>query len=390
MLLSDQTLNITPPPHLIFGVNAIRHLPEQIRLLGRTRALIVTDAGLVRAGLAQKVQAVLSEAKIESLNFEGVQPNPTIDNITAGSACLSGLDLDQIVVVALGGGSSMDTAKGIALHATNGGEVVNLDYRVSLPFPALPIIAIPTTAGTGSEQNSYGVITNPHTQRRFYVGNDSAQPKVAILDPELTIKLPPAATAATGMDVLSHALESLASRNANPYADAINLEVIHKVTHWLPLAYADGTQLEARAQMLLASSMVALAYRSGTGMGLAHAIGHALGGRLNVAHGMALSIVLGDVIRFNLAANALPYARAAWAMGVADPARSAIENAEAAAATVDGLAQVVGMKRPLASLGVTSDVIDLLVTDALEDVVLYNNPIQPTAEQVRAIIVKNC
>lgn len=389
MLLSERTLEIAPPPHLIFAAGAVRRLPEQVRRLGKTCALVVTDAGLVRAGVAQRVQAALSEAQIDVRLFDGVQPNPTPDNILAGSARLNDLALDQVVVVALGGGSSMDAAKGIALHATNGGEVTGLDYRNPLPHPALPIIAIPTTAGTGSEQNSYGVLNNPQTQRRFYVGNESAQPRVAILDPELTVGLPPGATAATGMDVLAHALESLASWNANPYADGINLEVIRLVSQWLPVAYAEGSNLEARAQMLLASSTVALAYRTGTGQGLAHAIGHALGGRLDLAHGLALSVVLADVMRFNARAGAPNYARAAFALGVGDPAQSEAENAEAAAAAVDALAHRVGMKRPLRALGVTDALVDSLVADALEDVVLYNNPVQPTADEVRAIIVKN-
>jgi len=388
--LSEQNLHITPPPALIFGVGGIQSLPEHVRALGGEQAFIVTDKGLVKAGLAAQVEAVLSAAGLAVSVFDGVEPNPTTDNIAAGSAQVRGLDLQKMVIVALGGGSAMDAAKGIALHATNPSvDVVDLDYRTELPNPALPLIAVPTTAGTGSENNTYGVITNPQAGRKFYVGNPSAQPKIALLDPKLTLGLPPFPTATTGIDTLIHAIESLASRNANPYADGINLQVIGMVGQWLPRAFADGHDLEARSQMLLASSIVALAYRSGTGMGLCHAIGHSLGGRLNVAHGLGLAIVLADVLRFNLPVSAAKYARVAFALGVGERGHSDEANAEAAIRAIEELVAGVKLNLKLREVGVTEALLDTLVTDSLEDIVLYNNPRQPSADDVRAILVKN-
>lgn len=390
--LAERKLNISPPPHTIFGVGAARQLPDLVRSLGAHKAFIITDPGLVRAGVAGKIQDILSSGGIAHAIFDGVDPNPHNANIQAGSAAVHAAGMTDAVIVALGGGSAMDTAKGVALHVTNGGEVAGLDYRNPLSHPALKIIAVPTTAGTGSEQNTYGVITDLEAGRKYYVGNESAQPKIALLDPELTIGLPRNPTAWTGMDTLIHAIESLASWNANPYADGIDLQVIGMVGEWLPKACANPADIEARSQMLLASSIAALAYRSGTGMGLVHAIGHSLGGRLNAPHGQALSIVLADVLRFNCHAPAAQakYARVAFALKVGDTSKSEAENAQAAINCIEQLVQSVGITQTLRDLGVTSDaILEQLVVDSLEDVVLYNNPIQPTAEDVRAILRKH-
>ncbi len=387
-LLSEQSLTIEPPPALVFGVDSIKQLPAHVRTLGKSKVFLVTDKGLVKVGIIDQVATILSAANIPAHIFDGVEPNPTTDNIAQGSAALSALgDLDNTVVVAIGGGSAMDAAKGIALHVTNNGPVLDLDYRVDPKQPGLPLIAIPTTSGTGSETNTYGVITNLDTHRKFYVGDGSVQPKVAILDPKLTVGLPPAATAATGMDVLTHAIESLSSRNANPFADGIDLYVIGVVYKWLPKAVADGSDMEARSQMLLAAHTVGVAYRSGTGFGVCHAIGHSVGGRLNTPHGLALSILLPDVLRFNLPACTEKYAQAAFAMGVGDSSKSLLENANAAIDAIQQLAETVGMYKKLHEVGCTPELVPILVQDSLDDVVIYNAPRQPTADQVRDIIL---
>jgi alcohol dehydrogenase len=384
-ILSEQTLMITPPPTLIFGVDCINELPEQIKALGKSSAFIVTDKGLMKAGIVDQVTAILSDAGIGFSIFDGVEPNPTTDNIKQGSVMLR--DAGDVAVVAIGGGSAMDAAKGIALHAVNPGPVVNLDYRVDPKKPGQPIIAIPTTSGTGSETNTYGVITNLENHRKFYVGDTSVQPKVAILDPKLTLGLPPSATAATGMDVLTHAIESLSSRNSNEFADGIDLHVIGMVAKWLPRAVSDGSDLEARAQMLLAAHIVGVAYRSGTGFGVVHAIGHSIGGRLGTPHGMALSILLPDVLRFNLPVCAEKYAQVAFAMGVGDTAKSAEANANAAIDAIQKLAETVGMYKKLRDVGCTPELVPILVRDSLDDVVIYNAPRQPSADDVRDLIL---
>src|SRR5204863_3437055 len=211
--------------------------------------------------------------------FDAIDPNPGTASIERGSGRLRTFlgDHRDVVVVALGGGSAMDSAKVVALHAPNQRAVMSLGYHDETLTPGVPVIAIPTTAGTGAETNTYGVITDESVGRKGYVGHESVLPRMAILDPELTIGLPPAPTAATGVDAMTHSLESLLSANPNPFAEAIALGVIRTVAEWLPRAIEDGTNLEARSRMLLAAPYRGVGQQSGTGVGAVHAIGHAIG-----------------------------------------------------------------------------------------------------------------
>ena len=239
--------------------------------------------------------------------------------------------------MAVGGGSPIDAAKGIALAAVNPERGRALDYRSAFAAAALPIVAVPTTAGTGAETNAFGVVTDPQTRRKFYVGHASSLPAAAILDPELTVGLPPSATAATGMDALIHALESYLSRRANPWSDGIALQVIRMIGVNLPRAFADAADREARAQMLLAAHLAGVGMAT-TGLGICHAIGHSLGGRFGIAHGVALTLVLPQVLRFNLVACEERLADVAFALGAGNTARPTAGNATAAIDAVTGLA----------------------------------------------------
>lgn len=279
----------------------------------------------------------------------------------------------------------MDAAKGISLGAVNPQRGIGLDYTSTFEQLALPIIAIPTTAGTGAEVNAFGVITDVASHRKFYVGHDSALARAAILDPDLTVGLPAGATAATGMDALTHALESYLSVRANPYSDGIALQVISTVAAFLPRAVADGSDIEARAELLLASHIAGVGF-SHTGLGLVHGIAHPLGGQFNIPHGLALCIVIEAVLRFNLAARQERIARVAFALGVGDTEASASQNAAAAITGIAELAARVGMTGPLSKFGVTVDALPSLAADTLADSVTVNNPIQPTADDVIRIL----
>ncbi|HET7480304.1 MAG TPA: iron-containing alcohol dehydrogenase, partial [Rubrobacteraceae bacterium] len=285
------------------------------------------------------------------------------------------------------GGSSMDAAKGISLHAANGGSVLELDYRNTPERPGFPVIAVPTTAGTGSETNGFGVIMDHASGRKFYAGHASVRPEVAVLDPLLTVGLPPAATAATGVDALTHALEALMSRNGNPYAEGLALQVIRMVATWLPVAVRDGDDVEARSRMLMAAHLAGLAFGSGTGLGLCHAIAHSISARLEAAHGVALASVLPQVMAFNLPASADELALAATSLGVSDPGAGLEANAAAAVEAVERLvAEVMGRLTP-GSLGVTGDVLPVLVRDTIEDGVISNTPRMPSPEEVESLLV---
>ena len=330
-------LDPMPPAH--FGAGAVDAVAAVVRGTGCQAAVIVTDRGLAGTAVVASVAGALAAGGIPVTVFSGVRPNPTTADVAAGADTVAAVAAGggRPAVVAVGGGSSIDAAKGIAVAAVNPERGRDLDYRRTFSQPALPLVAVPTTAGTGTETNPFGVITDPVTQRKFYVGAATARPAAAILDPELTASLPPGGTAATGMDALVHALESCMSRRANPWAEGIALQAIRMISAHLARAVTDGGDLEARSQMLLASHLAGIAFAS-TGLGICHAIGHALGGRFDIAHGVALTMVLPGVLRFNLPACGERLAAVAFALGAGDTARDAGWNADAAIEAVAALA----------------------------------------------------
>lgn len=382
-MLADTQLVITPKPAAYFADGAVARLPELVRAAGRASAVIATDRTLADSEVIARVKSVLTEGGIQVAVFDGVRPNPTTDDIDAGAALVHGAGEPAIVPV--GGGSAMDAAKGIALAAANPQRGRDLGYGTEFAHPALPLIAVPTTAGTGAETNGFGVITDTATRRRFYVGHASAMPRAAILDPRLTIGLPPAPTAATGMDALTHAIESYLSVRANPWSDGIALQVIKMVSAYLPRAHAEGTDLEARAQLLLAAHMAGVGMAV-TGLGICHGIGHPLGGRFDIAHGVALTMLLPHVLRYNLPVRPERTADIAFALGVGDTTVSLSSNIDAAIAAVERLAGTVGITGRLAGFGVTEDDFATLAADALDDAVMANTPRPPEASDIHGIL----
>lgn len=381
--IAEIELVLDQKPTAHFGAGSVRKVGELAKAEGAKKALVITDSFIAQSDIRKKIEESLSQAGIAVEVFDGVTPNPTTACVDAGSDFAAKSDAD--ILIAVGGGSSMDTAKGVSLGAKNPQRGIGLDYQTQFEKPGLPIIAIPTTAGTGSEVNAFGVITDETTHVRFYVGHSSALAKAAILDPELTLGLPPKATAATGMDAMIHAVESYLSIRNNPYSDGIALQTIEMVMKNLPTAYKDGSDLEARANMLLASHIVGVGF-SHTGLGLVHGIGHSLGGHFNVPHGVALCTVLEEVLRFNLPARQARMAKIAQALGVAETTKSEAENAEQAIQTLVQLAKEVGLASKLSEHGITDADLPLLAKTAVEDAVTLNNPIKPTEQDVLGIL----
>lgn len=384
-LLKDTELVLDPKPAAHFGLGSVAKVGQLAKEQGAKKALIVTDPFLAGSDITTKVKVSLEAAGIEVEVFGGVTPNPTTACVDEGSDVATKAKAD--ILIALGGGSSMDTAKGVSLGATNPERGIGLDYTTNFAKAGVPIIAIPTTAGTGSEVNAFGVITDEATHRRFYVGHSSALAKAAILDPELTVGLPPKATAATGMDALVHATESYLSIRPNPYSDAIALGVIKMVVENIETAVTNGSDLEARSQMLLASHIAGVGF-SHTGLGLVHGIGHALGGGFNIPHGNALCIVLEEVLRYNLPVRAQRMADVAFALGVGKTENNASANAEAAIAKIAQLVESVGLKATLSDYKITEADLDALAETTLADAVTINNPQKPSHEDVVAIMKK--
>jgi len=375
--------SIRPPGRIEFGAGAVRRLPGSLRTLGQHRAFLVSDPGVRDAGLVDRVLATLAEEGVEAAVFAEVEPNPTLDTVAEAAALAR--EFGPAAVVALGGGSSMDAAKGVALLTGNGGDLTALDFGDG-HSPARPLVAIPTTAGTGAETNGFGVIADPAARRKIYIGNSSLTPKVAILDPELTVGLPAPATAATGTDALVHGVESLTSRGRNPVSEGYAHQAIRLVHRWLPIAVTDGANLEARANLLLGAHLAGLALTV-SGLGLVHGIGHAVTAYTGAAHGVALAAVLEPVLRFNTeGGSARCYAEIAFDLGVGDPGAPAAANAAAAIAELCRVPERTGCYTSLRALGCTEAQLPDLARTALADPVTANNPSQPSQTQLTALI----
>jgi alcohol dehydrogenase len=280
----------------------------------------------------------------------------------------------------------MDTAKAVSLHVRNEGDVLTLGYHDPRLLHGLPLVAVPTTAGTGAETNTYGVITDEAAGRKAYVGHASVLPVASVLDPVLTVGLPPAPTAATGVDAMTHALESLVSRNPNPFAEAIALFVIRTVAEWLPRAVKDGANLEARSQLLLAAHLAGLGQASGTGVGAVHAIGHALGTRGKLPHGTALAAVLPEVLATYLEVRERELALVGVALSVASAGEPPAEAATAAIAGVKTFLERISQRRTLLQLGIGRDLEASIVADALDDAAIDNSPRLPSADEIAGIL----
>ena len=385
--LTGTRIVYTPLPAAHFGAGTIAALPAVVRGTGGQAVALVTDEALAATPVVAAATAALAAEGLPAAVFTGVHPNPTTEDVAEGAAMVAALAVGDtaVTVAAVGGGSVIDAAKGIALAAVNPQRGRALDYRSTFARTALPLVAVPTTAGTGAETNAFGVVTDARAGRKFYVGHASTLPAAAILDPDLTLGLPAAGTAATGMDALTHALESYLSRRANPWSDGIALQVMRMVSAHLPRAVADGADREARSQMLLAAHLAGAAMAS-TGLGVCHAIGHSLGGRFGIPHGAALSVVLPQALGFNLAVCQDRLADVAFALGVGDTAAGQARNAEAAIDEVTALRDRVGMTGTLAAFGIGPADYAQISADALDDEVLGNTPLMPAAADIAAIL----
>jgi alcohol dehydrogenase len=385
--LADRRFEMTLRNRVLFGVGAIERLPEVVAAAGGSRVFVVTDPGVRAAGIVDPVLQALEAAGLATATFDGIEPNPAASTIERGAAGLRDFGLAGAVVVAIGGGSAMDAAKAIDLRAANDRPVWELEYDGPDLTPGLPIVAVPTTAGTGSEAHSFGVITREEIGRKDYVGHPSLLPVTTILDPGLTVGLPSGVTAATGVDAMTHSLESLLSANPNPFAEAMALGVIRTVGTWLRRAVADGTDLEARSQMLVASHLAGVGQASGTGVGLVHALGHSIGTRGRVAHGTALAAVLPEVLRFYLGTRDRELAHVGIALGVASTAETESTAAGAAIGAIDKLLRDVDQRRSLRDLGLADDAaIAQLTSDTIDDAAIRNSPRLPTAPEARSIL----
>jgi len=346
---------------IVHGAGSIARLGELVRDLGVTRPLLVTDSGIEAIGLAGKALEQLHDPVL----FAGVYPNPDLELVGRASAQYRDEGCDGLV--ALGGGSSIDTAKSVGVEVAHGGSIVEYEYdHAAITERIPPLVAVPTTAGTGSEVTLWAVITDHERKIKFNVGGTPLiGAHVALLDPELALGLPPAVTAATGMDALSHGIECYTCDYHQPFSDAVALHAIELAAHWLRTAVEEGSNLEARTSMAHAALLGGLAYGTESA-GAAHAMSQSAGGVHDCPHGALTARVLGPVVEFNVAADPDRHARLAQALGVDTSGLQPLAAAEAGVEELYRLTDDVGIPT-MEQLGFSEDEIPMLAQIAYDD-----------------------
>lgn len=370
--MEELSFTFSIPTQIIFGCGRIEELSKKINELQCSNVLIVTDKGITSSGILDSVKDNLEKSGINFTIFDEVEPNPLDSTVERGKdmALREGCD----IVVGIGGGSSMDSAKAIAMRVKNQ-EGSLLDYVGidKVKNPPIPIIAVPTTSGTASELTIFSVLTNSRDMTKISIGSELLTPKIALCDPLLTVSMPPYITATTGMDALTHAIESYVNTLATPVTKALALESIKIITKDLRRAVSRGDDISARTNMLLASLMAGISFRH-TRLGIAHALAMPLGSwNIRLPHGLANAIVLPYVMEFNLPGNLEGYKEIALAMGES-PSSTLRETALKAVKAVKDLIHDIGLPGRLKDVGVRREDLDKIAVEAMKSGNLAVNP----------------
>lgn len=356
-----------------FGPGAREVLPQEIARLGFKKAFVATDKDLIKFGVAEKVLKVLEGAGIPYEVFSDIKPNPTVANVKAGVAAFAASGADFIL--AIGGGSSMDTAKAVGIITNNPefSDVVSLEGVADTKKKSVPIIALPTTAGTAAEVTINYVITDEVNEKKMVCVDPNDIPVMSIVDAELMYTLPKSLTAATGLDALTHAIEGLITKGAWEMSDMFELKAIEMIARHLETAVNEPQNAEARNGMAVAQYIAGMAF-SNVGLGVVHGMAHPLGAIFDVPHGVANALLLPTVMEFNMPAALDKYVQIAKAMDVYSAGMSCEEAAQAAVDAVKALSVRVGIPQHLTDLGIQASDLDRLATAAAADVCTPGNP----------------
>lgn len=365
------------PTEITYGPNSLKEVKNIIDKQGFKNALIVTDPGISKTGLTDKLIKHVKHINYDIYNE--CQPNPTVKNCNDALEKLKAINAD--VVIAVGGGSSIDVAKAVALLATNGGKIESYEGIDTFENDLLPLIAIPTTAGTASEVTSFTVITDEEREYKFTIGGVKISPKWAVVDPVLTLTLPPSVTAATGLDALVHAIESYTSKMANPITKALAREAIRKISRNLRQAVYNGDTLKYRDEMLMGSLLAGLAFNN-TRLGNCHALSHPISAIYGVPHGVANAVLIPHVMEFNMKAVPELFADIALDMGENLEGLTMMEKAQKAVDSVRRLAKDVGIPETFESFGIDEQNIKKMTEDALLSGNIKVNPRITTYDDV--------
>lgn len=368
---------------VIFGTGSLSGLGDVVRSAGLRRFLLVADAALEKLGIVESVVANLTAAGLDGKVYTGVEPEPYLDNAEQSAAL--GRDSGAECVIGMGGGSAMDTAKAAAVLMTNEGRAQDYVGLNLVPKPGVPTIMVPTTAGTGSEVTFTAVFTNRETKAKGGINSEYMFPDKALLDPELTVPLPPEVTASTGMDALTHAIESVTSRSCSVFTEALAFAAIRLIAQSLRRAVFQPDDIAAREQMLYGSLLGGMALAD-AGVGAAHALAYPLGGFYRIPHGLANAILIPHVMEFNLPAAPEQFAMIARSMGEPVDGVPARTGGALAVDAVVALCEDIGIPSSLSELGIPRSDIPNLVEGALKVTrPVENNPRQLGPEEAEAI-----
>jgi lactaldehyde reductase len=362
-----------------FGPGARQVLPKEIARLGLHKAFVATDKDLIKFGVADKVLDVLKAANIPFEVFSEIKPNPTVSNVKAGVKAFAESGADFIL--AIGGGSSIDTSKAIGIITNNPefSDVVSLEGVADTKKKSVPVIALPTTAGTAAEVTINYVITDEENEKKMVCVDPNDIPAMAIVDAELMYTLPKGMTAATGLDALTHAIEGLITKGAWEMSDMFEIKAIEMITRHLETAVKEPSNAEARNGMAVAQYIAGMAF-SNVGLGAVHGMAHPLGAIFDIPHGVANALLLPIVMEFNAPAALEKYVEIAKAMGVYTKGMTNEEAAQAAVDAVKSLSKRVGIPQTLTEIGIKAEDLPRLAKAAYADVCTPGNPREVTEE----------
>jgi len=367
-----QSFDFQPRTRVLFGPGTLSRLGELAKGLGRKRALVVSDPGIVAAGYSAQAIELLEAADLKAFVFSGVEENPTTRHVDAGLSLARENEID--LLVGLGGGSSIDCAKGINFLFTNGGEMADYWGVGKAAKPMLPLIAIPTTAGTGSEAQSFALIADEKSHRKMACGDPKAAPAIAILDPELTVTQPAGVTAVTGIDAISHAVETWVTKKRSPVSRLYSQEAWRLLSESFPLVLREPSNIEARGKMQLGANYAGAAIENSM-LGAAHSCANPLTANFGIVHGVAVGLMLPAVIRFNAAEVGDLYAELAGSptgpAGLADQ--------------IEEMMQQAGLPTSLSAHGIPEESLPRLAEEAATQWTANFNPRRVTAKDLLQI-----
>jgi alcohol dehydrogenase class IV len=377
--------NLNLPVRVAFGLGKLAEVGQTVKEFG-SRVFLAIDPYFEETGAAEEIHSLLKKAGVSITTFSNIKPNPVCFDVDAGARLCKQEKCD--VVLAVGGGSTIDTAKGIAILAVNKGQswnyIARTDREVLKPKSVLPVIAIPTTAGTGAEITLYSVVSNPKVKEKGCIHHPLLFPKVALIDPEVMATMPPRLTAMTGIDALSHSVESFINIHSTPYSDLVAAESIRLIARYLPEAVANGSNLHARAKMAWASALGGIAI-SHAGTTLPHALGQPVSGLVDAPHGASISACLGKVLQFSFTSNLEKFAALAEAFDESVRGLPLRVRAEKSAELAQRLFKDIDCEVGFSDFGMKAELIDKATEVAIAGYSfdLANHPRKVSAEEIK-------